>query len=42
VYPYTEDDPGEWTRLLELGVDGIFTNHPGRLRSLLEQRAGRL
>ncbi len=39
VYPYTEDDPGELTRLLEAGVDGIITNHPGRLRGLLERRA---
>ncbi len=42
VYPYTEDDPARLTRLLEAGVDGVFTNHPGRLRSLLEQRQRRL
>jgi len=41
VYPYTADDPRELRRLLEAGVDGIFTNHPRRLRSLLEEREKR-
>lgn len=39
VYPYTEDDPAGMSRLLDLGVDGIITNHPARLRRLLEERA---
>jgi glycerophosphoryl diester phosphodiesterase len=35
VYVFTVDDEAEQRRLLALGVDGIFTNHPGRLRALL-------
>lgn len=38
VYPYTEDDPGRLTRLLDLGADGIITNHPARLRRLIDAR----
>ena len=38
VYPYTEDDPGRLARLLDLGVDGIITNHPARLRRLIDER----
>jgi glycerophosphoryl diester phosphodiesterase len=30
VYPWTIDDPQLATRLLRLGVDGFFTNQPGR------------
>jgi glycerophosphoryl diester phosphodiesterase len=35
VYVFTVDDPEEMRRLLEMGVDGLFTNHPGRMRALL-------
>jgi glycerophosphoryl diester phosphodiesterase len=38
VYPYTEDDPAGMKRLLDLGVDGIITNHPARLRELVDAR----
>lgn len=31
VIPWTADDPDEWRRLTEAGVDGIFTNRPGEL-----------
>jgi glycerophosphoryl diester phosphodiesterase len=35
VYPFTVDAAGEMERLLALGVDGLFTNHPDRLRALV-------
>jgi glycerophosphoryl diester phosphodiesterase len=35
VYVFTVDDPNDMARLLALGVDGIFTNFPERLRALL-------
>jgi glycerophosphoryl diester phosphodiesterase len=40
VNVYTVDAPGELARLIDLGVDGIFTNHPDRLRKLLSDPAG--
>ena len=39
VYVFTVDQPGEMERLLGLGVDGLFTNHPDRLRALVARRA---
>ena len=38
VYPFTVDDTVEMRRLLALGVDGLFTNHPDRLRALVDAR----
>jgi len=35
IHVWTIDAPQEMRRLLELGVDGIVTNHPARLRVLL-------
>ncbi|TVR56679.1 MAG: glycerophosphodiester phosphodiesterase [Gemmatimonadales bacterium] len=35
VHPWTVDDPGEMAHLVALGVDGIFTNFPDRLNTLL-------
>jgi glycerophosphoryl diester phosphodiesterase len=35
VYPYTVNPQEDMRRLLDLGVDGMFTNHPDRLRALL-------
>jgi len=41
VYVFTVDDAEEMRRLLDLGVDGLFTNHPGRMRAILASREGK-
>ena len=38
VCVYTVDAEAEMERLLDLGVDGIFTNHPRRLRAIVDRR----
>ncbi|MDJ0852386.1 MAG: glycerophosphodiester phosphodiesterase family protein [Myxococcota bacterium] len=40
VFPYTVDPEDEMRRLLGLGVDGLFTNHPGRMRRLVGAPTG--
>lgn len=34
VYVYTVNDPEEYRRLAALGIDGVFTDYPDRLRRL--------
>ena len=36
VYVFTVDAQEEMERLLALGVDGLFTNHPDRMRRLVD------
>jgi glycerophosphoryl diester phosphodiesterase len=35
VYPYTVDDEALMRQLIDAGVDGLFTNHPDRMRRLI-------
>ena len=37
VHPYVVDDTDEMLSMLEMGVDGIFTNRPDRLGSAIGQ-----
>jgi glycerophosphoryl diester phosphodiesterase len=38
VYVYTVDDPDEMRAVLDRGCDGLFTNHPARMRGILDGR----
>jgi glycerophosphoryl diester phosphodiesterase len=40
VYVFTVDEEAELRRFLDLGVDGIFTNHPDRLRAIVDELGG--
>ena len=38
VFVWTADEMNEWRELLGAEVDGIITNHPGRLQGFLAGR----
>lgn len=40
VYAFTVDAPAEMQRLLAIGVDGLFTNHPERMRRIVDAPRG--
>lgn len=37
VFAWTADEPADWRRLVDWGVDGIITNKPGELRAMLQK-----
>ncbi len=41
VHVWTVNEPAEMAAMLDLGVDGIITDYPARLRSVLAERARR-
>lgn len=42
VIPWTCDDPATMTALIDMGVDGIITNYPDRLRAVMADHAMQL
>ena len=42
VIPWTVDDPATMQYLIDLGVDGIITDHPDRLRAVLAENGYKL
>jgi glycerophosphoryl diester phosphodiesterase len=42
VVPWTIDDPATMASLIDAGVDGLITNYPDRLRTLLAERGYKL
>lgn len=42
VIPWTVNATADMERLMDLGVDGIITDYPTRLRALMEERGLKL
>ena len=38
VIPWTVNEPADMARLIDLGVDGLITDRPDRLRTVMQQR----
>jgi glycerophosphoryl diester phosphodiesterase len=39
VLPWTVNEPGDMLALIDMGVDGLITDYPDRLREVMRQRA---
>jgi glycerophosphoryl diester phosphodiesterase len=39
VVPWTVNDPSQMRRLIDIGVDGIITDYPDRLRRVMAERS---
>ena len=42
VVPWTVDDPATMASLIDIGVDGLITNYPDRLRTVVASRGLKL
>jgi glycerophosphoryl diester phosphodiesterase len=42
VLPWTVNTQADMERLMDLGVDGIITDYPTRLRTVMEERGLKL
>lgn len=42
VIPWTVDDPATMRFLMDLGIDGLITDRPDRLREVMEERGLKL
>ena len=42
MVPWTCDDPATVAALMDLGVDGIITDYPNRVRDIMAERGMRL
>jgi len=42
VIPWTVNTTADMTRLMDLGVDGIITDYPTRLRAVMDERGLKL
>jgi glycerophosphoryl diester phosphodiesterase len=38
VLPWTVNEPADWTRLIDMGVDGITTDYPDRLAAFIDTK----
>lgn len=38
VIPWTVDDPDTMRALMDLGVDGLITDYPDRVRAVMSER----